>query len=185
MGDSDRSIRQLKGWTRERLEKLAAARKWHELERIRTVAQFHTYGHGSESGADEPHGLRLRWAEVSLTANDLLPSGTPWDDARKRGQNFALRTWIITHLGPGTDPAWNPEALAADTLAALSLMPALTPDRAGALAANWRLLPAEQIGALRRCKNLTAHVDRLIPLLPPGPAKDRLTSWSEVRKRLP
>ncbi|MFC0532050.1 hypothetical protein [Phytohabitans kaempferiae] len=37
--------------------------------------------------------------------------------------NFALRTWIIEHLGPDTDPDWDPESLAADTLAALTLDP--------------------------------------------------------------
>ena len=96
-------------------------------------------------------------------------------------QEFALRTWVIEHLGPDADPDWNPEALADDTLAALSL----DPHQAESTAAHWRDLPREQIGALRRHKNLTAHVDRLIPNLQPGPAKDRLTTWASTRHQLP
>jgi hypothetical protein len=59
----------------------------------------------------------------------------------------------VTTLAADADPDWNPEALANDTLAALSL----EPRRAESLAAGRRDLPIEQIGDLRRHKNLTAH----------------------------
>lgn len=98
-----------------------------------------------------------------------------------RSQEFALRTWVIEHLGAGTDPDWNPEALANDTLAALSL----EPRRAESVAAGWQDLPFKRIGELRRHKNLTAHIDRLMPSIPPGPIKDRLASWASVRQYLP
>lgn len=98
-----------------------------------------------------------------------------------RSQEFALRTWVIEHLCTDTDPDWNPEALANDTLAVLSL----EPRRAESVAAGWRDLPVEQIGDLRRHENLTAHVDRLMPSLPPGPIKDQLASWASVRQQLP
>jgi hypothetical protein len=34
-------------------------------------------------------------------------------------QDFALRTWVIEHIGPGADPTCDPDAVAADTIAAL------------------------------------------------------------------
>jgi hypothetical protein len=79
------------------------------------------------------------------------------------------------------DPNWNPEVLAADTLAALTV----DPDNARTMSAGWRDLPIEQIGELRRQKNLTAHLDRLVGILQPGATKDRLVVWVEVRKLLP
>lgn len=48
-----------------------------------------------------------------------------------------------------------------------------------------RGLPIEQIDELRRHKNLTAHLDELVHVLQPGPTKDRLVAWREVRKLLP
>jgi hypothetical protein len=173
--DHDQPIQDLSTWTIDRLEALATAQQGQELERIRVVAQSHAYRSG------EPQSVRLRWAKLSLSANERLPGGNPWDDARKDHQNFALRTWVIEHIGPGTDRDWDPEALAADTLAALTL----DPGQAGALSANWRELPIEQIGELRRHKNMTAHLDRLMAFIPSGPTKDRLNSWIDVRKHLP
>ncbi|MFG2661650.1 hypothetical protein [Streptomyces sp. NPDC048425] len=171
----DQPIRDLSTWTIDPLEAFAIAQQGQELELIRVVAQSHAYRSG------EPHSVRLRWAKLSLKANERLPGGSSWNDARKSCQNFALRIWIIEHLGTGTDRDWDPEALAADTLAAL----ALTPGQAGALSANWHDLPAERIGELRRHKNLTAHLDRLAAFVPAGPTKDQLHSWTEVRKHLP
>ncbi|MFG1805437.1 hypothetical protein [Streptomyces sp. NPDC049040] len=92
-----------------------------------------------------------------------------------------LRTWVIEHLGPDAEPAWNPGVLATDTLAALTLDPA----EAETLASDWRSLPIEQIGCLRRHKNLTAHLDRLIGYLRPGTTADLIATWIEVRKLLP
>ncbi|MEV5795527.1 hypothetical protein ACFWA4_14505 [Streptomyces sp. NPDC060011] len=116
-----------------------------------------------------------------MNANARLPGDTPWSHDRKVRHNFELRTWIIDHLGPDTDSDWDPEALAADTLAAL----ALDPGQVTALSTNWRELRIEQIGELRRYKSKTAHLERLVDFLPPGPAKDQLITWTGVRRHLP
>ncbi|SEL25913.1 hypothetical protein [Streptacidiphilus jiangxiensis] len=171
----DQPIRNLSTWTLDRLEAFTITQQGHELERIRVVAQSQAYR------SDEPRHVRLRWAKLSLNANARLPGDTPWSLARKTRQNFALRTWIIDHLGPDTDSDWDPEVLAADTLEAL----ALEPDQATTLSASRRDLPTEQISELRRHKNKTAHLDRLLGFLPPGPDKVRLTAWAEARKHLP
>ncbi|MGW5349749.1 hypothetical protein ACWERV_04405 [Streptomyces sp. NPDC004031] len=175
--DSEREQppRELSAWTVDRLEALTATRQGRGLELIRTVAQSHAYQ------SDESRSARLRWARLSLAANERLPGGTPWEDTRKACQDFALRTWVIGHLGPGSDRDWDPGALAADTLAAL----ALDPDQALVRSAHWRTLPLEEIGELRRHKNLTAHLDRLMGFVPEGPTKDRLVAWADVRGHLP
>ncbi|MFF2142433.1 hypothetical protein [Kitasatospora sp. NPDC058190] len=147
----------------------------HELERIRQTAQLHAYQD------DEPEPARLRWARLSLAANRRTHGDGPWGEAGRRLQEFMLRTWVITRLGPGDEPEWHPEALAADTLVAL----ALHPSEAAALAEGWRDLPVERIGELRRHKNLTAHLATLLPLLPAGPTKTRLLAWNEIRAQLP
>ncbi|MBG6136458.1 hypothetical protein [Longispora fulva] len=92
-----------------------------------------------------------------------------------------LRTWIIEHLGPDTDPDWNPATLAADTLAAFTF----DLDQAGALSQGWHERPIEQIRELRDHKNLTAHLECLIGHLQPGPNTDLLAAWIEVRIHLP
>jgi hypothetical protein len=79
------------------------------------------------------------------------------------------------------DAARSPEALAADTLTALTL----EPTQASSMAVSWRALPKEQIGELRRHKILTAHLEWLIGYLNPGPEKDQLIAWKKVRERLP
>ncbi|MFF0067181.1 hypothetical protein ACFYRC_37935 [Streptomyces sp. NPDC005279] len=56
---------------------------------------------------------------------------------------------------------------------------------ARALANHWRDLAVEQIGELRRHKNLTAHLDRLIHHLQPGPVRDRLLAWAGTGQYLP
>ncbi|MEW2175229.1 hypothetical protein AB0890_02685 [Streptomyces sp. NPDC005406] len=172
----DHTVRDLSTWPVARLEEaLATAQDGRELERIRVIAQSRAYGCG------DPDSAPLRWAKLSLKANKRLPGGTSWNDARKSSQNFALRTWIIQHVGPGTDPDWDPEALAAATLAVLTL----APGRARSLSTGWHGLPAERINELRQHKNMTAHVDQLVHLIPSGPTKDRLSSWIDVRKHLP
>ncbi|WP_405812743.1 hypothetical protein OG241_00525 [Streptomyces sp. NBC_01390] len=173
--DRDKPIRDISTWTVDRLEAFTATQQSHELERIRVVAQSHAYR------SDEARHVRLRWAKLSLNANARLPGDTPWSHDRKTRQNFALRTWIIDHLGPDTDSDWDPEVLAADTLAAL----VLDPSEVTALSTNWSDLPIERIGELRRYKSKTAHLDRLLDFLPPGPDKDQLITWTEVREHLP
>jgi hypothetical protein len=93
-----------------------------------------------------------------------------------------LRMWIIDQLGADDeDTDWSPEALAVDTIAALTLAPA----EARTIAEHWRDLPIEQIVELRRHKNLTAHLVRLVHRLQPGPVRDQLDSWAKVRQYLP
>lgn len=177
MNDTERAepTRDLSTRPLEDLEAYAATQHGHELEQIRVVAQANAYR------PDQPRQVRLRWAKLSLNANTRLHGEEPWDRARMLGHNFMLRTWVIEHLGSDTDPDWNPEILAADTLAALTL----DPTHARTISAGWRDLPIEQIGELRGHKNLTAHLDRLVDTLQPGPTKDRLVAWAEARKLLP
>lgn len=173
--DRDQPFPALSTWTVDHLEAFAVTQQGLDLERVRVVAQSHAYR------SDEPRHVRLRWAKLSLNANERLPGDDPWSRVRKIRQNFALRTWIIDHLGPDTDADWDPASLAADTLAVL----ALDPGQVTALSASWRDLPIERIGELRRYRSMTAHLDRLVDLLPPGPAKDRLIAWTEVHTHLP
>lgn len=174
----DQATDDLSTWGIERLEAHAAVLghgQW-ALEAIRELAQSRVYQAGEERHA------RLRWAKLSLAANRRFHDEFPWHRARMLDQDFMLRTWVIEHLGPDeADADWDPEALAADTLAALSL----DPEQAASRSASWRTLPAEQIGELRRHKNLTRHLGRLIGFLHPGPVKDQLTGWQEIRGRLP
>ena len=146
------------------------------LETIRALAQSHAY----QPSADQH--MRRRWAKLSLYANARFHGEGPWDRARMFSHNFMLRTWVIEHLGPDNgDADWDPHAVAADTLAALTL----EPSQARAIAASWPTLPIEQIGELRRHKNLTAHLDWLIGYLRAGPAKDQLIAWREAREHMP
>ncbi|WSQ06434.1 hypothetical protein OG604_00760 [Streptomyces sp. NBC_01231] len=71
--------------------------------------------------------------------------------------------------------------MAADTVTAL----ALTPAEARSLADHWLDLPVEQISELRRHKNLTAHLDRLVDHLQPSPIRDQLLAWTGTRRHLP
>ncbi|WP_328875944.1 hypothetical protein OHT76_40940 [Streptomyces sp. NBC_00287] len=141
------------------------------LEVIRVVAQGHAYD------AELPEEVRRQWAWLSVLANRRM-SGDG-SGGREAHQEFMLRMWVIDTLGP--DPEWSPITLAADTLSALSL----TPSEARSLARNWRDLPIDEIRKLRRHKNLTAHLERLISHLQPGPTRDRLLLWTEVRRLLP
>jgi hypothetical protein len=109
------------------------------------------------------------------TSQNLPKRGLAGDGA------FALRTWVIEQLGPDADPDWSPEVLAADTLAALTV----DPDDVHAMSAGWRDLPIRQVGELRRQKNLTARLDRLIDILQPSPVRDRLAAWAQLRRLLP
>ncbi|MFM9370610.1 hypothetical protein [Streptomyces sp. Da 82-17] len=81
---------------------------------------------------------------------------------RPVGRSSRLRVYwrwhmprVLEQLGFGfdeADPDWSPKVLAADTLKALTLLPA----QAAALACDWRGLPVGQVRELRGHKNLTA-----------------------------
>lgn len=175
---SDLPNGELSAWTIERLEEHATtlAPGSKALETVRVLALSHAYGSGEDPRA------RLRWARLSLDANRRAHGSSAWDRTRMLSHDFMLRTWIIGHLGPDdADASWSPEALAVDTLAALTL----DPGQAGTVSKSWHALPAEQIGELRRHKILTAHLDALIGYLQPGPARDQLSVWSQVRASLP
>ncbi|MEW2260658.1 hypothetical protein [Streptomyces sp. NPDC047869] len=164
-------------WPIERLQAfITDARDRGQLEAARVVAQQHVY-----YDVDQPREVRRQWAKVSLLANRRMRGDGPGDPAREVQQDFMLRMWVIDHLGGNEDPDWSPEGLAADTLDAL----ALAPSDAGTLAGNWRGLPVEQIRELRRHKNLTTHLDRLISHLPSDRTRDQLLMWIETRRLLP
>jgi len=166
----------LSTWTIDRLEHyVATLADGRELDRARRAAHEHACGPG-ESGGD----VRRRWAELASAADVQLPGDNSWDLDRRAQLSFCLRTWIIEQFGPEGDPHWDPEALAADTLAALTL----DADQATAMAANWRDLQKEQIRDLHRHRDLTCHIDRLVGHLPAGPGRERLVGWVGFGRRL-
>ncbi|MGV9454520.1 hypothetical protein [Streptomyces sp. NPDC003635] len=156
-------------WPLERLRALTAEGQW--LEAVRVVAQGHAYDAGKSPQA------RREWAALSLLANRRQGKDT-WG-AHDLHDDFTLRMWVIDTLGP--HPEWVPETLASDTLDALTL----TPPEAWELAREWRALPIDRIRELRRHKNLTLHLERLMNHLGPGPTRDRLLPWIDVRGMLP
>lgn len=174
--ETGHDLHDLSTWTLAELRTFVQNTHGRRLEAARVVAQGRAYhaGHSQEA--------RRAWAKLSLLANRRMLGAGEGDDARVAAQDFALRMWVIEQLGPDdTDPDWNPAALASDTLDALTF----TPARAAALADGWRDLPIERIRALRWHKNLTAHVERLIGHLSPGPVHDELVTWTATRRLLP
>ncbi|WP_328649106.1 hypothetical protein OHS58_18035 [Amycolatopsis sp. NBC_00348] len=163
------AARDLSTWTIDRLEHyVATLADGRELDRARRVAREHACRPGASGG-----GVRRRWAKLASAADVGLPGDNSWDLERRAQLGFCLRMWIIEQFGPDGDPDWDPEALAADTLAALTL----DADQAIAMATNWRDLPREQIRDLHRHRALTCHVDRLVGHLQAGPVRERLIGW--------
>ncbi|MEU9335673.1 hypothetical protein AB0D49_21215 [Streptomyces sp. NPDC048290] len=58
-------------------------------------------------------------------------------------------------------------------------------DRARELSVRWQDRSIEQIGLLRRAKNITAPLERLRHHLPPGPLHDLALEWLAVRRHMP
>ncbi|MDQ0578474.1 hypothetical protein [Streptomyces rishiriensis] len=111
-----------------------------------------------------------QWAKLALLANRRMLDHAEGHFARVAQQEFMRRMWVIERLGQddtGTD--WIPEALASDTLDALTF----TPPQAAGLAVGWPDLPTERIRELRRHKNLTGHLESLVGYLVPGPVRER------------
>ncbi|MFJ2924578.1 hypothetical protein ACIPIU_06045 [Streptomyces massasporeus] len=163
-------------WTLDQLQMFIHDTRGRELETARVAAQAHAYNSSNSQEA------RLQWAKLSLLANRRMLDGTEGTSARVAQQDFMLRMWVIDRLGPDrTDHDWSPEALASDTLNALTF----TPTQAAGLAEGWRDLPIERIRELRWHKNLTAHLDCLIEYLAPGPVREQLATWYATRSLLP
>lgn len=163
-------------WTFGRLQAYVQDTRGQRLEAARVVAQAHVYD------PSRPQEARRRWAKLSLTANRRMTTGDGAERVRVGQQDFTLRMWVIDELGPDeSDPDWSPEALASDTLEALTL----TPSQAAALADGRRALAVERIRELRWHKNLTAHLERLVGHLAPGATRDRLLTWTATRRLLP
>lgn len=163
-------------WTLDQLQTFIHDTRGRILETARVAAQGHAYNSG------HPQESRRQWAKLSLLANRRMLDGAEGTSARVAQQDFMLRMWVIDRLGPDrTDHDWSPEALASDTLDALTF----TPTQAAGLAEGWRDLPIERIRELRWHKNLTAHLDCLIEYLAPGPVREQLATWYATRSLLP
>ncbi|MFE9451945.1 hypothetical protein [Streptomyces sp. NPDC006739] len=165
-------------WTLKQLATFIQNARGQQLETARVAAQGHAYD------SAHPREGRRQWAKLSLLANRLMLADGEGDLTRTRvtHQDFMLRMWVIDRLGPDdTDPDWSPDALAADTLDALTI----TPAQAAALADGWRDLAIEQIRRLRWHKNLTAHVETLLGYLAPGRTREQLLAWTSTRRLLP
>jgi len=155
-------------WSIEDLTAYAEQRPGPGLSTIRVLAVGRAYR------TDDSPDNRRRWARLSLLANARLPGDRSSDE-------FILRAWVIENLGPTSDPLWDPPSLAADILASLTLDPA----EAGAMAAHWRDLPIDRIRELRRHKSRIGPAATLPAVLPPGPVRDRLQIWLDLRPLLP
>ncbi|MCT9089682.1 hypothetical protein N4G70_12465 [Streptomyces sp. ASQP_92] len=163
-------------WTLDQLQKVVRDARGRHLETARVVAQGHAYN------SSHPQEARRQWAKLSLLANRHTLDHAEGRSAREVQQEFMLRMWVIDRLGPDdTDTDWSPEALASDTLDALTF----TPSQAAGLTKVWRELPTEQILKLRHHKNLTTHLERLIGYLEPGPLREHLLAWTATRLLLP
>jgi hypothetical protein len=166
----------LSTWTLDQLQTFIHDAHGQQLETARVAAQGHAHN------SSHPQEVRRQWAKLSLLANRRMLDHAEGRSAGMAQQEFMLRMWVIDRLGPDdTDTDWSPEALASDTLDALTF----TPPQAAGLAEGWRDLPTEQIRELRQHENLTAHLERLVGHLAPGPVRDRLVTWTATRPLLP
>ncbi|MFD8584395.1 hypothetical protein ACFV2A_16020 [Streptomyces californicus] len=166
----------LSTWTLGQLQTFIHDTRGQQLETARVAAQGQAYN------SSHPQEARRQWAKLALLANRRMLDHVEGHPARVAQQDFMLRMWVIDRLGPDdTDPDWSPEALASDTLDALSF----TPPQAAALAEGWRDLLTGQIRELRRHRNLTAHLKSLLGYLAPGPVRERLVTWTATRPLLP
>ncbi|WP_440104133.1 hypothetical protein [Streptosporangium sp. H16] len=123
---------------------------------------------------------RRIWARVAFAALDgAEQAGCPTKNAD--AGRFHLRALLITDLGPGDDPLWDPDRLALDVLEALPL----SLEQAADWAEDWRARPRGEILALRICKNLLAAMELITDRLEEGPMKTQIDRWMDLRPRLP
>ncbi|MFE6888259.1 hypothetical protein [Streptomyces sp. NPDC057694] len=177
-GDADREDlgRDPATWTLDQMQRFVQNARGRQLETVRVAAQGRAYD------SAHPQEARRQWAKLSLFANRLMLADGEGHLMPVTQQDFMLRMWVIDRLGPDdTDPDWSPDALATDTLDALTI----TPAQAAVLADGWRDLAIEQIHQLRWHKNLTAHLEILLGYLKPGRTHDQLAAWTHTRRLLP
>jgi hypothetical protein len=176
---TSRPILNVGTWTFEEVQAWVD-RPDHRGQELERIIREVTVAHAQDDRLDAES--RKRWAKLSLQTNARMPGDGPWPQARRAANNFRLRTLIIDRLGPDRqDPDWDPDVVASDILAALTL----TPTHARELSDHWQNLPIEQIGELRRLKNATAPLQRLLHHLEPGPTCDQAREWLAVRDLLP
>ncbi|MEV7011159.1 hypothetical protein [Streptosporangium sp. NPDC051022] len=94
---------------------------------------------------------------------------------------FNLRALLITDLGFGNDPLWDPDWLASDVLEALPL----SLERAADWVEDWRARPLGEILALRICKNFLVPMELITDRLAEGPVRTQIDRWMDLRPRLP
>ncbi|MFE7547982.1 hypothetical protein [Streptomyces gardneri] len=108
--------RDLSTWTLDQLQTFIPDARGQQLETARVTAQ------GGATNPNHPQEALRQSAKLSLLANRRMLDHVEGHPARVAQQDFMLRMRVIDWLGPDdTDPAWSPEALASDTLDALSL----------------------------------------------------------------
>ncbi|MEU7885657.1 hypothetical protein AB0B54_09170 [Microbispora bryophytorum] len=133
------------------------------------------YAHQPEQG----EGQRV-WAETAMYAIGRAEAAG-LDTTSANARRFYLRAGLINDLGPMGSSLWNPDALAADILAALPLQL----EQATEWATNWQQRPRTEILALRRCKNLLGSAQYIRDYLSTTPTARRLDQWLTLREQLP
>jgi hypothetical protein len=165
-------------WAFEQVQAWAHRSDHHgqELECLRVV----TVSHAQDEHLDPDD--RKRWAKLSLQVNARMNGNDPWQQTRAATNDFGLRTLIIDRLGPDTrDPDWDPDRVAAEILGSLTM----TPSYARELSDRRQTLSIEQMGELRRIKNITAPLKQLLRHLQLGPVCDQAREWVATRGLLP
>ena len=174
----NRPIGDISVWAFEQVQAWANQSDHHgqELERIREVTVFH-----AQDEHLDPED-RKRWAKLSLQINARMNGDDSWQQAGTATNNFGLRALIIDRLGPDPhDPDWNPYRVAAEILGSLTM----TPSHARDLSDHWHTLSIDQMGELRRIKNVTAPLKQLLRHVQPGPICDKAQEWLAIRGLLP
>ncbi|MGX1267138.1 hypothetical protein [Streptomyces phaeoluteigriseus] len=166
--------RHLSTWTLDQLQTFIHDARGQQLETARVAAQGQAYN------SSHPQKARRHWAKLALLANQRMLDHAEGHPARVAQQEFMLRMWVIDRLGPDdTDTDWIPEALASDTLDALTF----TPPQAAGLAEGWRDLPTEQIRELRRQEEPDGSFGKPGRLSGTRPGTRATRHWTATRPR--
>ncbi|MFF4773352.1 hypothetical protein [Microtetraspora fusca] len=128
---------------------------------------------------EQGEGQRM-WAETAMYALGRAEAAG-LDAITANVSRFHLRAGLIDDLGPTGSSLWNPDALAADILAALPLRR----ERAATWAANWQQRPRSEILTLRQCKSLLAPAQSIRGYLSKTPTTTELDEWLGLREQLP